>query len=681
MKKIFRIHGDNIIECERIKNLIIEALNPYNINYSLISPSTIKVDLSFLYNDKVNQWELQLLPGFNKSKKRRWEGNIFDILKSNGSFLEETPDIILTSVNNDTETILCALEFCSALQAGNQAWQRSGRAYSSSLAGCPYIYIVDFVKYELDQNRKRKSLRFPNPTVPYSFINYSKSSKNFTAQVYIKSEEFNKNYDIKLNSFNENNFADKELSSYLIKKMFNLDTSSEELSILNKSKEIVLYLSDIQNETNSLTTSQWKEIFDSNTDIIDYSINNVNFNFHKTIANKSHHGNSKSFLNIIDKYSVGLSTREFPIGIIPSHNRQDFANELSKLYPLYDKDVIYRIASDKGDLILCLFKGFKPAGDDNRPDRGILPLAKMLSSNNINTEIMTFLYGPIIFSNFNLLKNNPLKLAKSNGLWNSILSVSNFLALDSPIISRDDNINETAVILLENNLNYNKLSTTKIQQKTLIGSTFSNTPLKFGEDDVDTGIHYLFSHIMNNICFEGMCNPPGGDWSGFSIIKENREYRWLSLPRVGKGKRPDHLIEFNEIFSKPLLLLIESKEKSSNLENNVGNGLIEYIKNLMSFNPSVERQIDISNNQWGISTQKICPDNFEFLSAAAYLNSNAQDKDSIFKKTGCDLLFLMQPGDIGWKIEIIPNNNKAEKFKNYILESINDMDNLDITLS
>ena len=208
MKKIFRIHGDNIIECERIKNLIIEALNPYNINYSLISPSTIKVDLSFLYNDKVNQWELQLLPGFNKSKKRRWEGNIFDILKSNGSFLEETPDIILTSVNNDTETILCALEFCSALQAGNQAWQRSGRAYSSSLAGCPYIYIVDFVKYELDQNRKRKSLRFPNPTVPYSFINYSKSSKNFTAQVYIKSEEFNKNYDIKLNSFNENNFAD-----------------------------------------------------------------------------------------------------------------------------------------------------------------------------------------------------------------------------------------------------------------------------------------------------------------------------------------------------------------------------------------------------------------------------------------------------------------------------------------
>ena len=106
--------------------------------------------------------------------------NIFDTLKANGSFLDETPDAIITKIENDSETILFAVEFCSALQAGNQAWQRSGRAFSTGRAGCPYLYIVDFVKYELDsRTRARKALRFPNPAVPYSYINFTKSTEKF----------------------------------------------------------------------------------------------------------------------------------------------------------------------------------------------------------------------------------------------------------------------------------------------------------------------------------------------------------------------------------------------------------------------------------------------------------------------------------------------------------------------
>ena len=208
--RTFRIHGDNIVECERIAHLIREELNPEIFTTSLISPSTIKIQMSFTYQEVEQTWCLELLPGFNKSGRHRWQGNIFEILKANGSFLDETPDALITTVENENETILFAVEFCSALQAGNQAWQRSGRAFSTGRAGCPYLYIVDFVKYELDsRTRARKALRFPNPAVPYSYINFTKNTENFVAQVYVKSEEFDKSRDRSLANFNEDDFGEK----------------------------------------------------------------------------------------------------------------------------------------------------------------------------------------------------------------------------------------------------------------------------------------------------------------------------------------------------------------------------------------------------------------------------------------------------------------------------------------
>lgn len=188
MKKIYRIHGDNIVECERIANLILNEVHPQNMKKTLISPATISENIIFSYSGFDFEWELILLPGFNKAGRSRWKGDIFKALRENGSFLDETPDAIITEVTNNSEKIICAIEFCSALQAGNQAWQRSGRAFSTGRTGCPYIYIVDFVKYELDpQTRNRKALRFPNAAVPYSYVNFSRVSGNFVAQVYVKS--------------------------------------------------------------------------------------------------------------------------------------------------------------------------------------------------------------------------------------------------------------------------------------------------------------------------------------------------------------------------------------------------------------------------------------------------------------------------------------------------------------
>ena len=103
MPRIFRIHGDNIVECERVVKLILAETDPTSVEISLMSPSTIVYNICFNYLGNHFQWQLELLPGFNKSNRRRWEANIFTSLKNSGSFLDETPDAIVTYIENDLE--------------------------------------------------------------------------------------------------------------------------------------------------------------------------------------------------------------------------------------------------------------------------------------------------------------------------------------------------------------------------------------------------------------------------------------------------------------------------------------------------------------------------------------------------------------------------------------------------
>ena len=105
----FRIHGDNIVECERIANLILNTLKPKSKTSYLISPSTVTIELHSTFLTQPLHWKLILLPGFNKNTKHRWEENIFDTLKDAGSFFDETPDAIITEIDdnyNETKAIL-----------------------------------------------------------------------------------------------------------------------------------------------------------------------------------------------------------------------------------------------------------------------------------------------------------------------------------------------------------------------------------------------------------------------------------------------------------------------------------------------------------------------------------------------------------------------------------------------
>ena len=669
--KTYRIHGDNIVECERIAKIIINTLQPDSLTSSLISPSTVSIELNATFMDNVVHCRLELLPGFNKNTKRRWNGNIFDALKEAGSYFDETPDAIISSVENGEERILLGIEFCSALQAGNQAWQRSARAYSTGRTGCPYIYIVDFVKYELDnESRTRKNLRFPNAAVPYSYVNYSKTTGNFVAQLYTKSEEFDKNRDLSLAEFNEDDFGSTELGLYIVKIMLGFDASEEENSILEKNMNVVQFLADHFDSSTNFTAEEWQQVYNLSTeDIVDYSVRNKRFGFHKTIAEKSHHGASEAVIALVDRLGIGLASRDLPFGIIPASDRPEFAENLARLYPNAEPAVIHSIADSNKHLIIAIFKGFKPRGDDNRPDRGLLPLASMLSASDV--DVMTYLYGPMIEANLRLLDRNPIELADKNGLWRSILALSNYVVLDVPVIARNKYDTERVYDTTAIKTHFSNLGTANcINSK----PAFSSVPVNFGEDDVDTGIHYLFTHILGDHCFEGMCNPPGGDWSGFSVISEDFENRWLSLPRVSdvvSGKRPDHIIELFGVFEKPLLLSIESKEKSSDLESDVGTKLVAYIEKLMNYVPSAKRKINPSYEEWQWGDTLVSFDSFETISAAAYLKRYAERPDAVFTKN-CEILFVMDPifddHRIGWEIEIIPSTERSEKLKNFIIE-------------
>ena len=668
----FRIHGDNIVECERVTQIILDALKPNKITTQLIAPSTTMFSLQSSYDGEDIDWHFELLPCFKKKKKKRWPGNIFDSLKEAGSFFDETPDVIISEIDKaNQETILLAIEFCSALQAGNQAWQRSARAFSVGRTGCPYLYIVDFVKYELNNaTRARKNLRFPNAAVPYSYISYSKNTGNFIAQLYIQSEEFDKSRDPALRDFHEADFSHAELGIYIIKLLLHMDTAKEETAILDKNMHIVEFLARKSKEGSNYTANEFREISSMTTgNIVDYAVQKNRFIFHKTIANDSHHGDSERVVELIDSLSTGLASKDLPFGIIPAKKRTEFADELQKIYPDASPDFIRALGSNQKHLIITVFKGFKPRGDDNRPDRGLLPLVSMLSSADVDT--ISYIYGPVLQKNLELLDKKPEKLAKKNGLWRSILALSNFVVLDVPVLDCEethDAIRFYDTTSIKNSYHQLGQNAVLTPQK-----AFPCIPTAYGEDDVDTAIHYFFTHILGSCCFEGMCNPPGGDWSGFSIIDGIYEKRWLSLPRVSSvisGKRPDHILQISAGTDKPVLLSIESKEKSSDLEQDVGTKLVTYIKAIMKYTPSVQRDLSTKDQNWERGSKKADFNSFETISVAAYLRKYAQDASIVFA-TNCEILFVLEPlmntEITGWEIEIIPSTERSQLLKDFII--------------
>jgi len=60
------------------------------------------------------EYQLNCFPGFD-----RWEHDLVAVLKEVGGILRETPDVYITKIKENEESPILAVEFCSALPAGN----------------------------------------------------------------------------------------------------------------------------------------------------------------------------------------------------------------------------------------------------------------------------------------------------------------------------------------------------------------------------------------------------------------------------------------------------------------------------------------------------------------------------------------------------------------------------------
>ena len=152
--------------------------------------------------------------------------------------------------------------------------------------------------------------------------------------------------------------------------------------------------------------------------------------------------------------------------------------------------------------------------------------------------------------------------------------------------------------------------------------------------------------------FESFTNPPGGDWSGVSIIDNQYEYRWTSLNRKPKNvKRPDHIFQIES----DKLLVIESKERYSTLikdEKSVGPRMIAFLTDLL-FKRPINAKKKNGEKVYSGTDEKIDTSYFNILSAVAFYVKN----DSEISKESCSKLATNCDVDLIFGIKVTENKN------------------------
>jgi hypothetical protein len=341
---------------------------------------------------------------------------------------------------------------------------------------------------------------------------------------------------------------------------------------------------------------------------------------------------TKTFKTLLTKTQelnlLSIGAKEIPICLVANGNIKKFASLLKEIYPVEKiNELASSIEKKNKPLIIVWVTGFKPRGDDSRPDRGLVPLARMLFGNDI--DILTIIFGPAGKQTWKTLKDNPAKLANENGLWQAVLNLSNFVLADSSTSA--DGI---VASIVNRNLDRKNV-------KVIFNAAKPNG--SFGEHDVDTAIHTLFSRQMTSKIFESMCNPPGGDWSGISYwdFSDKTEYRWTSLPRVSsiKAKRPDHIIQIHSK-KEEIFLVIESKNNAKDLDENIGYRLTEYVKALFKIAPTAYKE---TKADWKLFGGKKSPlTNFASYSGGAFVYKSLEEMKSEMIEGKLDFIFAFE---------------------------------------
>lgn len=617
---IFNIHGDNIVECERALNYILKSVSQNNPvlegpNGSILCP-TFLIKIAEL-NLKL---KITFYPGFG-----RWKKDILSLIREMGGLLRETPDVIITRIEDHREIPIIAIEFCGALPAGNQAWQRSGRAYSYGQAGIPYFYIAELGGFELNNEREKKAERSPNPAVPFSYITYSKECNISTLPV------FNASFGSTPSSqqIYREIFGGQEFLNLLKSIILNEKYDISKQILEEKALDLVCILAESRRNRDTLNSKEWRSAYHSiseKSSLIDFLVKTPPISWSKTAYIAALTPTASNLMKLGSKYGIGLTSSSLPMCVIPGSNRNEFSKKVRECYP-HISPSFFDWLSKRENLAICWVMGFKPRHDDARPDRGLPPLCRMLSGQK--TDVLTIVYGPAPPTHWLMLEKDPAELMRINGLWESILVSSDAILVDSETLGRGKE------------KGYTKQHWEKELSIHEIGSILVPAmPLRLGEHDIDTILHLLFNYFGQPHVFEGMCNPPGGDWSGISIITKDRQktLRWLSLPRVsGKhAKRPDHVFEIFSQTEDPILLIVESKETASKIEKDIGTRLIEYVRDLLNSIPSAESK----NNEgkWIHSSHTVDQSQFQMASAVAFFIQSDSDFRKLQVTTNVDII-------------------------------------------
>jgi hypothetical protein len=646
----FHLHGDNIVECERTVDLIRRAFADITLYFRGPFGSPVCPTYELLLKDAIEPITLTLYPGFG-----RWNHDILNLIRLRGGTLREAADIIITGVADNDETPLIAIEYCGALPAGNQAWQRSGRAYSFGKAEVLYLYVAELGGYELGADRVRKAARLPNPAVPFSFVSFSLMNKTPTLPVFVPSPGA---HNASRTAY-AGVFAEEELLA-LIRSVILAERNEVSIEALRfKALSFVETKAAASRAGETLTPAQWKAAYvalENHQSLVDFLVSQAPLRWTKTAYIDGITTTARELMNKAALLAIGMTSSKLPMCIVPREKRAALASEIERMCE-------GRIQADFLDwlrkprhLSICWVMGFKPRGDDARPDRGLPPLTRMLIGKD--EDLLTVVYGPASSSTWERLHNAPRKLL-ANGLWEAILDASDALLVDSST----DGIRHHGYLRSHWHEERAKpeLEMVFVQPK----------PLYIGENDVDTVLHLLLARHGGSFIFEGMCNPPGGDWSGISLksVDNITELRWLTLPRVSSvgAKRPDHVFQFFVTKGRPIILCVESKETAASVESNIGPRLVSYIETLLQTPASIERTD--STTQWTHSVIELNAHLFDMASAVAFITDSEDKITSVKERANADLLMcfsFLNAGDI-CRLRLIPTTSLGARIADIIV--------------
>jgi hypothetical protein len=617
----FSIHGDNIVECERTLDLILRSFGGDSCaelanEGSPFAPSVV-ANLSGL----TGLFHFQLLPGFG-----RWDGDILELVRSRGGRLREAADAVICRVENGQHTPILAIEYCGALPAGNQAWQRSGRAYSFANARVPYFYIAEIGGYELDAGRKRKSERMPNPAVPASYLLLTNQYQTPALPVFVLSPGASSDAARRYGSFvGVDQFL--RLLRHAVEHGC-MDTTSDH-GLAEVALSFVKHLADNRARRDGFSGSEWEAALSdvsNGTSLAVHLSNRPKIPWKKTAYIDGLTSTARELMAAFGDIATGLTSSSLPMCVVPEWDRSTVVALMVRLYPHLEKAFLTWLGGP-GPLAVCWVTGFKPRGDDARPDRGLPPLCRTLSGADV--DMLTVVYGPASVDTWRSLDNSPRTLAVQNGLWESILACSDAVLADA----------ETMPTSCKPR-GYLKSHWSQSPQISADASlSMLGHPLHIGENDVDTVIHLIFARCAQGSVFEGLCNPPGGDWSGISFLSDDRtiERRWLVLPRVtaSDAKRPDHVLQVFRASGVPTVVAIESKDKVKAVESNIGPRLARYVDALLDTAPSVVRR---PGGEWrhAPTDQRASVNRARIVTAAAAQVRDAQELDALLDRSETD---------------------------------------------